>query len=344
MDRFRAANTRLEDILARQGSREQGAARLVAVAIIVVLSGMFALAGYLILVRPARREAARRAEEDAYKRTRTEFTDALQLTRSEAEAQDLLRHHVQQTVPDSTVVVLEHEVCDDHVAAGTEFPLLVGGEAIGSVLVEHDGRLGAEQAGRLADAIRQAAPVLANLRNLAIAETRAATDALTGLPNRRALEDTMRRMLAQADRTGAPLSVLAIDLDHFKRVNDTHGHEHGDAVLAGVGHVLGAAIRASDFVARYGGEELVVLAPDTDAAGALLVAEKLRRAIATIDLPADDGSLTASFGVAAFPEHGADAETLMRAADRALYDAKQRGRDRVELAPAGQGLVEPVSS
>ena len=180
--------------------------------------------------------------------------------------------------------------------------------------------------------------MLANLRNLAIAETRAATDALTGLANRRAFEDTMRRMLAQADRTVSPLAALAIDLDHFKRVNDVYGHEQGDNVLAAVGDTLGSTVRASDFVARYGGEEFIVLAPDTDASSAMVLAEKLRRAIATIGLPSGGGTITGSIGVAAFPEHGTDAEILLRAADRALYAAKEHGRNRIEVA-AGQGAT-----
>jgi diguanylate cyclase (GGDEF)-like protein len=184
--------------------------------------------------------------------------------------------------------------------------------------------------------------VLANLRNLAIAETRAATDALTGLANRRALEDTMRRMLAHAGRTVSPMAVLAIDLDHFKRVNDVYGHEQGDSVLAAVGDALASTVRASDFVARYGGEEFIVLAPDTDGEAAMVVAEKLRRAISTISLPSDGGTITGSIGVAAFPEHGTDAEILLRAADRALYAAKERGRNRIQLAAAqGSGVVVP---
>jgi len=383
-----------------QRAAGDGRASFLAVAIPVTFGVLFALAEFVLLVRPARAAARRRADEDRYLRTQAEFTDLLQVTRGEAEAHDLLRRHVERTIGGSSVVVLNRnnsrdrleavtavpdesrlgerliaatpasclavrlarphterpaddalmrcELCGRRATASDCMPLLVGGEVIGSVLVDHEGELGAEESRRLGDSIRQAAPALANLRNLAIAETRAATDSLTGLPNRRAFQDTIKRMLAQADRTVAPLSVLTIDLDGFKGVNDAYGHEHGDAVLAGVGDVLGSAVRASDFVARYGGEEFVVLAPDTDANGAAMIADKLRQAIGAIGLPSDGGPVTGSVGVAVFPEHGGDAEMLLRAADRALYAAKERGRNRVVIAPGSrgaQGLVdEPVPS
>ena len=95
--------------------------------------------------------------------------------------------------------------------------------------------------------------MLANLRNLAIAEARAATDALTGLPNQRACQDTLKRMLAHASRTMSPLSAVLLDLDHFKLINDRHGHNSGDDVLAAVGEVLAGCVRTSDFAGRYGG-------------------------------------------------------------------------------------------
>ena len=117
---------------------------------------------------------------------------------------------------------------------------------------------------RLRESVGQAAPVLANLRNLAIAELRAATDALTGLPNQRAVQDTLKRMVAQATRTMSPLAALLLDLDHFKQVNDLHGHDRGDEVLAAVGVALRNVVRDSDFVGRYGGEEFLVLLPATD--------------------------------------------------------------------------------
>jgi len=207
---------------------------------------------------------------------------------------------------------------------------VVGGEVLGSVLLLHETPLGADDDRRLEESTAQAAPVLANLRNLEAAELQAATDALTGLPNKRALDDALRRLLAQSERSGLPLSVLVIDLDHFKSVNDSYGHEMGDRVLAAFGAMLGAEQRAGDFAARSGGEEFVVLLPGTDALGAMSVAEKLR--VAAHRLNVGGVSVTGSFGVASFPDHGPDAGRLLRLADRALYAAKHNGRDRVELA------------
>jgi len=128
------------------------------------------------------------------------------------------------------------------------------------------------------------------------------------------------------------MAAILLDLDHFKQVNDTFGHEEGDAVLASVGDVLSSTVRTSDFVGRSGGEEFVALLPETSAAGALEVAEKLRAAIAAVKLTRVDRAITASFGVAVHPDAAGDAETLLRLADRALYAAKGAGRNRVELA------------
>jgi diguanylate cyclase (GGDEF)-like protein len=214
---------------------------------------------------------------------------------------------------------------------------VVGGEVLGSVLLLHEDRLDGEQDRRLEESSAQAAPVLANLRNLEIAELQAATDPLTGLPNKRSLDEALRRMLAQSERTGLPLSVLLIDLDHFKLVNDTYGHDVGDRVLAAFGTMLATEQRASDVSARSGGEEFVVLLPGTDAAGAMSVAEKLRAA--THRLNVAGVSLTGSFGVATFPEHGPDAARLVRLADRALYAAKHNGRDRVERAAEAHAIA-----
>jgi diguanylate cyclase (GGDEF)-like protein len=116
----------------------------------------------------------------------------------------------------------------------------------------------------LRESVTQAAPVLANLRNLALAEFRASTDGLTGLPNKRTIQDTIKRMTAQASRTASPLSAIAFDLDHFKQINDSYGHGRGDDVLATVGAVLSETVRISDFVGRNGGEEFIILLPNTD--------------------------------------------------------------------------------
>lgn len=223
-------------------------------------------------------------------------------------------------------------------------PLLVGGEVIGSVLVAHGDPLSDEHRLRVRDSVTQAAPVLANLRNLGIAQLRAATDSLTGLPNARAVQDTLRLLVAQASRMLWPLGAVLLDLDHFKDINDTFGHGIGDEVLAAVGVALQSTVRESDFVGRYGGEEFIMLLPDADRETTLQVAERVRGAIADINVLERDSAVTASFGVAVFPEDAPDAARLVRNADRAMYRAKANGRNRVEmftLDDATEGASSP---
>jgi diguanylate cyclase (GGDEF)-like protein len=230
--------------------------------------------------------------------------------------------------------LLQCSVCGDCSGRSTCTPLLVGGEVIGSVLVSHQQTLNEIEARRIRDSVVQAAPVLANLRNLGIAQTRAATDSLTGLPNRRAIDANLMRMVALAGRSMEPIAALLLDLDHFKQVNDRYGHGGGDELLAAVGAAIQATIRESDFAGRYGGEEFIVALPNTGLDGAVKVAELLRRAIGGISVPSVDQTITVSVGVAVLPDHAADAVGLVRAADRALYLAKNLGRDRVETARA----------
>ena len=227
--------------------------------------------------------------------------------------------------------LLECKLCG-HAAASACQPLLVGGEVIGAVLARRDRALGEIETETMRSSVVQAAPLLANLRNLAIAELRAGTDALTGLPNQRASHETMQRMTAQSDRAGQPLSVLLLDLDHFKQVNDVYGHAEGDNVLAAVGVTLRSTIREGDFCGRFGGEEFLILLPDTDLDSARLVAEKIRARVEQVQVPSVRREITISIGVATFPDHGAEAAAVARIADRALYAAKERGRNRVEFA------------
>jgi diguanylate cyclase (GGDEF)-like protein len=222
------------------------------------------------------------------------------------------------------------ELCGGLAGSVTCVPSLVGGKVIGSVLVETPAPLDEGGHRRLADAVTQAAPVLASMRNLRLAENRAATDLLTGLPNRRSAEETLKLMLANADRSATQLAVALFDLDHFKKVNDVFGHEKGDQLLAAVGDVAASATRASDFVARFGGEEFLLLMTNTDLPGAILACDKLREAIAGLHVLGAGHSPSASIGVAVFPEDGGDAETLVRGADRALYAAKSSGRNCVK--------------
>lgn len=234
-------------------------------------------------------------------------------------------------------------VCTSCPGTSTCTPLTVGGEVIGSVLLQRGQGFDTTERDLIRDSVGQAAPVLANLRNLALAELRAATDSLTGLPNKRAVGDTLKRMIAQASRTFTPLALLSLDLDHFKAINDTYGHPVGDQALAGVGSALRATIRESDFAGRNGGEEFLVALPDTDLVGATTTAEKIRAAIAEITLPGMGVSVTASVGIAVYPDHATNAQHLERLADSALYLAKHSGRNRVEIAVAATstGVDEP---
>jgi diguanylate cyclase (GGDEF)-like protein len=224
------------------------------------------------------------------------------------------------------------EVCRPCGGFSTCTPLTVSGEVIGSVLMNRSAPYAGAQTRQAREAVSQAAPVLANLRNLAIAELRAATDALTGLPNKRAVADTLKRMFAQASRTATPMALVLLDLDHFKSLNDRFGHPVGDQVLAAVGAALRSALRESDVAGRNGGEEFAVVLPGTDTGGAVTTAEALRAAISDIAVPGVDVELSASFGVATYPEHALTPERLERLADAALYVAKRSGRNRVEVA------------
>jgi diguanylate cyclase (GGDEF)-like protein len=226
------------------------------------------------------------------------------------------------------------EICGGKDRRTTCQPLLVGGEVIGSVLIEHADRLREQDKTAVQESVSQAAPVLANLRNLASAELRALTDSLTGLANKRAVKDTTKRMAAYASRTVSPLSAIALDLDHFKQINDSYGHESGDAVLAAAGAALTNAVRASDFVGRNGGEEFLVLLPDTATESAVIVAERIRQAMTAISVPGVDREITVSIGIATLPEHAGDDDQLIRSADRALYAAKANGRNRIDIAPS----------
>ena len=240
--------------------------------------------------------------------------------------------------------LLSCAVCSEAPGASSCVPLTVGGEVIGSVLLSRPVPYTEGEEQRIRDSVGQAAPVLANLRNLAVAEIRAATDGLTGLPNQRAVADALKRTFAQATMTKAPLALLLIDLDHFKQINDQRGHPVGDQVLASVGATLRSVLRTRDFAGRKGGEEFAVLLPDTEIAAALEIAERVRAAIAEITLPGSDVSVTASLGVAGFPDHASTLDRLERLADAALYVAKRQGRNRVELAEPAAAADVPAPS
>lgn len=171
---------------------------------------------------------------------------------------------------------------------------------------------------------------------------RAMTDGLTGLFNSRWLREAGEREIADCRRRGTALSIVLIDLDHFKKINDTGGHAAGDVVLQRVADELRHITRAGDAAVRLGGEEFILVLRDSNAAGAFRVAGNLRRALAKIPIPpACTGieKITASIGIVGFPEHGAVLADLVRAADVAMYRAKRDGRDRVKMAPGDPASV-----
>lgn len=362
----------------------QSTAGWIALASVVVLGAVVLALGFAARSDDTRRRRARR------------FGEGLQAARSETEAYQLVKAHLEREIAGSEVSVFNRNNSADrlepstHIEAGSQLdralegakpddclavrtakpaqggtqsddvvhceicgklgggslcvPSIVGGEVIGSVLVRNKKLLNDAARYRANEGVTEAAPVLAHLRNLAIAERRAASDTLTGLPNKRAAEDTLKRLIAQAARNEEPLAAIVFDLDRFKQINDRFGHPKGDEVLAAVGSVVKGTLRDLDFAARYGGEEFLALLQGTDREGGRKVAEKLRVAIAGLRVP-EVGRVTASFGVASIPEDAEGREELLRRADRALYVAKRSGRDRVETALEDtQSSISPAAN
>lgn len=212
-------------------------------------------------------------------------------------------------------------------------PILAQGEKLGIIHLENPlhspfGEIEQRLAGQVALALASNR-LRASLRNLSV------RDPLTGLFNRRYMEESLQREIASAKRTHRPLGLMMIDLDRFKAINDQLGHEAGDQVLVALGALLLAKSRVSDIACRYGGEEFVMIYPETPPEGMLQLARQLQEAIRRLQLPQvqiEAGQVTASFGLSYFPQHGGTVEALHRAADHAMYRAKANGRDRIEQA------------
>ena len=176
-------------------------------------------------------------------------------------------------------------------------------------------------------------------------QEQASTDPLTGLSNRRHLWEFLQREWIRSRRGESALAVVMMDLDHFKRINDQFGHEAGDIVLTEIAALLKAQIRGSDIACRFGGEEFALVLPDATLAAVQRRAEGIRMAIQRFDLKYRGqplGGLTASFGIAIAPNHAADPESLLRASDQALYEAKAGGRDRVVVTSAKSAIPMPT--
>ncbi len=217
-------------------------------------------------------------------------------------------------------------------------PMMAQGEALGVLhlaAADEPARL-TETRQRLAQTVaEQLSLALANLRLRETLRNQSIRDPLTGLFNRRYLEETLERELHRATRGPYPLGIILLDLDHFNHFNDTFGHEAGDLVLRELGQLLTSHIRGSDIACRYGGEEFILILPEAPLETTRKRAETLRTTVKQLAVEQRGqplGALSISLGVAIFPEHGANREMVLRAADQALHRAKHEGRDRVVVA------------
>jgi diguanylate cyclase (GGDEF)-like protein len=216
-------------------------------------------------------------------------------------------------------------------------PVQVQGEIIGvlNVRSQREGILndGKRQLGY--NVVEQAGMALSNLKLRDALREQSIRDPLTGLYNRRYMEEALKQQMGRVTRRLHPIGMIMIDIDHFKRFNDTHGHAAGDALLRETGRFLQNHIRSEDIGCRYGGEEFLLILPDASLEVTQQRAELLQQAARGLQVQDADnsfGGITLSLGVALYPQHGRTIENVMRAADAALYRAKQQGRDQVVVA------------
>ena len=234
-------------------------------------------------------------------------------------------------------------VSDPHAGAVVAFPLSCRGRRVGA-LVGLDGQPSAREP-RMAASLLRAVRILLEPASVALdnalllkrAEALSVTDDLTGLYNSRYLNLVLRRETKRASRSGRPLSLLFIDLDGFKAINDTHGHLFGSRALVEAADVIRGSARETDVVSRFGGDEFAVVLPDSGGEGAFAVGERVRERIAAHTFLAGDGldiHLTVSVGVATLPDVAASAEELVQAADNAMYQVKDSGKNGIQAAVA----------
>lgn len=226
---------------------------------------------------------------------------------------------------------------------GLCIPLSAQGEVMGWISLQGAGQGHIPDESLAISLCEQLSLALANVRLKESLQHQAIRDSLTGLFNRRYLEESLSREIARCQRRSQPLALLMLDVDHFKAFNDRHGHAMGDVALAAFGSLLQAKCRAEDIACRYGGEEFTLILPETDLATALERAEDIRTSAAMLRIgqPGSLPRITVSIGVALMPEHGNVGLELMRAGDMALYRAKHEGRDRVAVATM-QAMESPA--
>ena len=226
-------------------------------------------------------------------------------------------------------------------AAAVGFPLACRGRTVGALVAvdrapaTREPRFAAASLAALRAALEPGAIALDNALRIERAEALSVTDDLTQLYNSRYLSQVLRRETKRASRSGRPLSLLFIDLDGFKGVNDTHGHLAGSSALVEAAAVIRISARETDVVARFGGDEFALVLPDTGSDGALAVGERIREKIAAHRFLQKDGldiNLTVSVGVATLPDVAASAEQLIQAADEAMYWVKEHGKNNIYVA------------
>ncbi|HEX2832211.1 MAG TPA: diguanylate cyclase [Thermoanaerobaculia bacterium] len=302
---------------------------------LIVLIGM--------LVRARRRGNALKRRTFALE-TLAEMSEVLQLSSSQEEVTELLPQFGKRLFPayDGSVYIVRSSPGTLELAAWWQgeksggrfltFPMLAAGESMGVVTlsgsVSHIDR-------RLAEHFtNQIGLTLGSLRLLDALRTRAVRDPLTGLFNRRYMEETLLREMLRGARAHVPIGIIIADVDHFKRFNDTYGHAGGDALLRQLARVMERVFRDSDVVCRYGGEEFVIVVPDIGLDELRNRAERLRQEVKQTQVRLDGkvlGPVTISSGLAVAPDYGSTVDALFASADRALYAAKSGGRDRVAI-------------
>ncbi len=227
-------------------------------------------------------------------------------------------------------------------------PMITDGRAMGALAVEQGGGLDeVMSASRINALLEFAAHGALSMRSatlLAEVELLARVDGLTGLPNRRTFDETLDREVVRATRSSEPLSLVMLDVDHFKRINDTLGHAGGDEILRTIGRILATSLRQIDLPARFGGEEFSLVLPDCSGVAALRLTEKLRQAIGSAHGNRPELAVTVSAGISTFPRNALTGAELLKHADEALYQSKRGGRDRVMLATRRAPTAEALSA
>jgi len=216
-------------------------------------------------------------------------------------------------------------------------PLIAQGELFGTLHLQAQTTSAEAPCSWLAESLAQrAAGAISRIQREALLRAQATRDPLTGLHNRRFLEETMALEEMRAKRRGTPVGLMLLDVDHFKRFNDSFGHDAGDALLRALGRTIRSQVRKGDIPCRFGGEEFVIVLPEADLDITVARAEALRQAVRELQVTHSGqalGPITVSIGVACYPRHGTNCQAVLKVADQALYAGKHAGRDRV-MRPA----------